>query len=481
MVPGESRSQAETGYADRIRQMSGIQNVIHPLGQDETPRARLTFIGLAILLGFVLGTLTSYVPTLYLVLALGGLVFVGLLLFKIELAIILALFVLEILRDYNYLGQGTPFHPNGLMGIAIIVGTIYFFLFNKIDFSRLPGMWSFLAFVIIATVSLLFSGKYLMEGLTVTLRLATALSIFAILLYKIDSIQKVKWVIAAVMVPQAWLFLSRWTRISNGSLTSYSLDATTRLGNSGSGVVLAMMLSFCTVMFFEARSRKNRLIWGILTAFFGLSLFFSFGRAGWIGFLIALLIMAIVKYRKLLILLPISLILVILLVPAVTQRFADIDLGSLDDRNTNTLAHRIELWEGALQVFKDSPVLGVGFGVGRYRVGEYLNQYAWAIHNDYAAVLVGTGVVGFMVFLYWHGQWLQKLHTVYQETDYHWDKALAFAVAILFLTSFVVRITDNVIETTDKLFTLAALIAVTLALPRIRANDETKKTKVERK
>jgi O-antigen/teichoic acid export membrane protein len=42
----------------------------------------------------------------------------------------------------------------------------------------------------------------------------------------------------------------------------------------------------------------------------------------------------------------------------------------------------------------------------------------------------------------------------------------------MLFASLVVRITDNVLETTEKLYPLAALVAATLALPRIRAKEE---------
>jgi len=37
-----------------------------------------------------------------------------------------------------------------------------------------------------------------------------------------------------------------------------------------------------------------------------------------------------------------------MMLPAISQRFSDIDIGNLDDRSSSTLASRIELWKDRL-------------------------------------------------------------------------------------------------------------------------------------
>src|SRR5512141_2389175 len=124
-------------------------------GYLEAPSGRrAVYYGIAVLLGALLGGLVLFVPPLYLILGLGGLFFAYLLFFNIELAVVVALLVLEQLRDYNYLGNGSPFHPNGLMGLSLIFGALWFFAFNKIDSSRFIAIKFFLAFVIVSFLSL---------------------------------------------------------------------------------------------------------------------------------------------------------------------------------------------------------------------------------------------------------------------------------------------------------------------------------------
>jgi O-antigen ligase len=439
---------------------------------DELFGIRIAAFGLSILLGLILGTLMVFVPVPYILAGIGGIVFAYLLLFRIEVAVILSLLALEPLRQFNYLAGEIPLHPNGLIGIAIIAGTIWFILFNKIDYSRLQAHWSFLGFLVICFLSLIFAGEHLAAGITVTLRLVTALAIFIVLQYRLDSIKKAEWVIAAILGSQLWVTIQQLLRIAGSAGLTFSKEETFRLGNSGLGTSLANILILCLVMFLNTKTNLRRLLWGSLTVLFTVSLFLSYGRAGWIGFVIGVFIIGVMRHRKLLLFFPVLLILVTTQIPGISQRFDDISIDRLSDYDSSTLGKRITYWEAAIQIFQTRPFLGVGFGVEKYRVGEYLNKIDPSIHNDYLTVLVGTGLIGFIMFMLWFGQWITELLKVYRRSKFTYDKAIAFAVFAYFFTSLVVRLTDNLLQTTDDMYPIAALVAVTLALPRIRANEK---------
>jgi O-antigen ligase len=455
---------------------TGSQRILLLGQQGNTFRIRVAFFGLALLLGIVLGGLLLFVPPLYILIGIGGLIYAYLLLFKIEVAVILALLLRNWLGQFNYLGGETALHPNGVMGIAIIGGALFFFLFNRIDYSRLPVFKPFLGFVLVCFISLALARDELLAGLTVTLRLATALAIYAVLLYKLDSMKKVKWVIAAIVTAQVWLTINALLGYAPGGSVESSGTEIARLGHSGVGVYLALISILCLVFLLDARTNPSRLLWGGLTGLFGVALFLSYGRAAWIGFLVGVVFVGLMKHRKLLVFLPLLLILAMVVAPSVFQRFTEIDLSNLDDWNSGTFASRLQLWQASLQVYTTRPLLGVGFGIERYRVGEYLGRYEWMIHSDYVSILVGTGLVGFLLFVFWQGQWLAELLKVYRGAELEYEKTIALAVLAIFVSSLVFRITDNVVQTTEKFYPLCALIAVALALPRIRAEEQARKS-----
>jgi O-antigen ligase len=439
-------------------------------------RHRMLDSGLAVLIGIItaaiiLGLLQFRVPVLYVFLGIGGILFVFLLAYRIEVAIILAILLRIELSRFNYLGEDYAFHPNGFIGVAIFGAAVVFFAINKVDLSRLRAYGAFSGFFLMAVLSQVFSGEYLMDGLIVTFRLGAALAIYLVLLYKLDSIKKVMWVVMAVVLSQIFPTISGLLSRSWGSKFLQYGEDTVRLGHSGFGAMMAMILILCLAFFLNAETKSSRILWGSLTALFLLGLFFSFGRAGWIGFLAGVTVIGVMRHKKILFFLPAILIVIVLIIPAIPQRFSDIHLNRLEDRSSSTFAGRVHLWQTALTVYKNKPFMGVGYGVERYRIGAFLRRYESMIHNDYLAVLLGTGLIGFILFILWQGQWCVELINVYKNSDLLLDKTIAIAVFAFFVTSLVVRLSDNIVQSTDKLYPLAALVAATLALPRIREEE----------
>jgi O-antigen ligase len=322
-----------------------------------------------------------------------------------------------------------------------------------------------------------------MDGLTVTLRIMAGCAVFAVLVYKLDSVRKVRWVIAAVVVAMIWptleALLGVWQR---GGLALNGANPQ-RIGDSSVGASLALILIVCLAFFLGAGTRTSRLIWGGLSGFFGVGLLFSYGRAGWISLVVGLVFVGLIQHRRLLVILPVLLLLIVLLVPAIPQRFADISADRLDNRSDSTLAGRLHVWRAALEIYPEHPLLGVGTGTGRYRVGERLGAYATMIHNDYLSVLLETGVIGLVLFLLWQGQWFVAVVGVHKHARTNEERTLALAVAAALVVSLVSRLTENLVLDAYDLYPLSALVAAALVLPRIRAergNPETGDRSIER-
>jgi O-antigen ligase len=121
----------------------------------------------------------------------------------------------------------------------------------------------------------------------------------------------------------------------------------------------------------------------------------TFSRGAYAGFLMGLLVLGLIKERKILILLVLILVTWQSLVPnAVTQRvMMTYQEGEVD----SSAGERITIWQDALQVFNEDPIFGTGFNTYAYmgRVGQYADT-----HNYYVKVLLETGFVGFLIFLW---------------------------------------------------------------------------------
>ncbi len=426
----------------------------------------------AALLGMAVASMVFFVPGEYILFAVGGAIFVYLLLTRIEVAIILMIFLQYFMAQFNYLGNGTPFHPNGFMGIAIIGGALFYFAFNKVaitDFRKVGFFLLFFLLCVASTVTL--PRQYFMDSLTVTLRLATALAIFAVMLFKLDSIAKTKWLLAAILGAQVFTTISR-LMVRAGSTGLSFTSETLRAGDSGVGIAMATLTTLCLVFLLDAKFNRGRLLWGILTALYGSALFFSFGRAAWIAFLVAVALIGLLRHKWLLLMVPLLLVVSIAVIPGFSERFSDINAGALAGSGSSTLAGRVRTWDGAVILFEQHPVFGVGIGAGAAKVAELLHDHVAMMHNDYLSVLLETGLVGMALFLAWHAEWVFSLIGVYRKTTVDYDRTFALAVLAVWVLSLVARFTDNMVLDTYDMYPLCALAAAAMALPRLRSQAE---------
>ena len=173
-----------------------------------------------------------------------------------------------------------------------------------------------------------------------------------------------------------------------------------------------------------------------------------------------------------LVILPALLIIVLMTIPAISDRFADIDSTSLEDADASTLGDRIELWKTGLDLYKDSPIFGIGFGISQTRVGALLDTgRPQEIHNDYVQALVATGIAGLIAFMWWQVQLLYDAIQSFRWSQDPHDQTLTLALVALLIAFAAMRLTDNVISNA-RLYPLMALAAAVLAIPRLRAVEE---------
>jgi O-antigen ligase len=178
----------------------------------------------------------------------------------------------------------------------------------------------------------------------------------------------------------------------------------------GQPATMAMALSMIAPALFYAVSRARtvgqRLAWGIALAITLLGVFMTYVRGGWLAVVAGLAVMLVMSHRARRYLLP---VLVVAVIAVVVFGSGMINQRALVSRFSSdaSIAYRLTAWSVSWQIFKMSPLIGIGFGnfeqeaidlgwVPRLRVG---GATAAAPHNMYLHMLTGAGLVGTLPFL----------------------------------------------------------------------------------
>ncbi len=205
-------------------------------------------------------------------------------------------------------------------------------------------------------------------------------------------------------------------------------------GENGLAAFEAQLALFCLAIYAFLR---NLIAKCTLLAFIGLCVYcllFAFSRGGYMGFMIGILFLGIVRERKLLILLVILLLAWQILVPtAVTERiFMTYDEGQIE----SSAGERVTIWEDAIRLVPQHFIFGTGFDTYEFmgRVEEYKDT-----HNIYLKVLVETGIVGLGLFLALLWKSFRMSFRLFRFADDPLFRALGLGTAVYLVCAFIVN------------------------------------------
>lgn len=166
--------------------------------------------------------------------------------------------------------------------------------------------------------------------------------------------------------------------------------------------------------------KKVKLLCYGLTALTILTTMYTFSRASYLALLVTITILAFLKDRKLLLLLPLFLLTWKTIVPpAVTQR-VEMTKSANGELDASAEA-RVKLWENAKKSFLSDPVFGNGYAT--FQFGEHVDNLE-DTHNWYVKVLVETGIIGGLIALILLIQMIRTTYVLFRRADDPLYKAL---------------------------------------------------------
>ena len=201
-----------------------------------------------------------------------------------------------------------------------------------------------------------------------------------------------------------------------------------------------------------------------------LALILTFSRGAWLGSAAALLFLAVISKKWMVIaLLAVLSAACILSFSSIQNRLATI----VQPQDDPAMRDRLQLLTSSLQLGRENPLLGVGYGRGRlkdalrpYLEGTVLEHVpVLHTHNVYLELLTGTGVLGLLAFFWLLANTLVKVFSIALRRDGA-QRLLGFALAASWIGAIVAGLGDIPFyhhETRIFFFTLLAAAHIYLS------------------
>lgn len=219
----------------------------------------------------------------------------------------------------------------------------------------------------------------------------------------------------------------------------------------GGVLSIAIIFAFSYLLWGDFRF-SYKLVMIVLILVFGLNLLFTKARGAWLAFIGSILLLSWIKDKRFILVLVFLILLLGIFLPSqYTDRFFSI----FDLENDNSNQGRIILWQGALMMWKDHLVNGVG--AGNFKETFETNYMDLDptntdhAHNNFLQFAAETGTLGFIAFSYFMVIMLKVLFESYNEIKHkNWR--------LFLLSSFVSMVSFNISGLTEFTFGVTAFV-----------------------
>lgn len=242
------------------------------------------------------------------------------------------------------------------------------------------------------------------------------------------------------------------------------------------GNFMAVLVAFLSVYLIWGDLKKNqKILFVILDLLFLFSLIFTKTRGAWLGFLVAIFTLGLLKGKKILLISIIVLLIIFISLPSVyTERFISSFNIEYNLKTNRSNATRIGLWTSAVKMFLDNPINGVGYD--QYK-NAYINNYKIKgippfshSHNNLLNFAAELGIIGLFSFLYLMFVVLKNLIRNYREVKDINYKLFYLGGILTFIIYNVQGLTQYNFGDTEPLHFFWFFIAITFLVSNFNNN-----------
>jgi putative inorganic carbon (hco3(-)) transporter len=203
-------------------------------------------------------------------------------------------------------------------------------------------------------------------------------------------------------------------------------------------------------------------------------LYHTYTRSAWVATVIGIVAVAIIGKRKVLgAALFVCLIVGLLAVPTITQRFADLasvvgggSTVNAQGNTSNSLVWRFSYWAEVLPLNEKNVVTGIGL-----KMSSYLTDQAKEPHNDFLRAYVETGIIGTIAYFLLLISMILVARQGLRESGPGFDRSIAVGFAGCVIAFVLISIVSNVITEVIVLWYYVAFAAAAYAVTKFPASE----------
>ncbi len=164
---------------------------------------------------------------------------------------------------------------------------------------------------------------------------------------------------------------------------------------------------------------------------FVIGICFTFTRGAWLGSILAFVAMGLLWNKKVGIQIIVA-IAALIAIGSIVSPGVRFRLKSIFHTHSDvSIEQRFQVWRVNLQMFKDHPLFGIGYGYNYYYTPEYNLKvlghpgFNGNAHDNYLEVLAGSGIFGFVLWLFICGYFFWRTWILYRNSSNgSWAKAI---------------------------------------------------------
>jgi len=286
-------------------------------------------------------------------------------------------------------------NAGSLMALVVIVVGGAYLLEHLSALRRAPCAWPFLAFAGLASLSVLL-GPAKSVGAAEVLRFMAVFILYGVTFVAVRRTRDMAVVAVALLgsalIPALTALNQSLVVGIGGGRHSVGRAHGTFVTVDGLGIFMALIITFATPIALARGVRWRWLLW-LAAPLAVAALVSSYGRTGWAASVVGLMVVGMMRYRVLVVVLPVLLVAVALAVPSTTSRVSDAANGPTKYGPGNTFTGRVDMWRAALPNVQRRPVQGQGFGTIPTTAKRQ-------VANDYVRAVVEVGIPGLLVYVW---------------------------------------------------------------------------------